>query len=378
MKIVIAPDSFKESVSAKEAALAIRKGVLQAMPDAECIIVPMADGGEGTVQALTEGSQGEMIRTKVHGPMMTLVDAFWGKMGDQKTAVIEMAAASGLALVPREHRDPMHSSTYGTGELIIEALEAGCKHIIMGIGGSATNDAGAGMLQALGYRLLDASGNDLPKGGAALSELDRIDASHRHPLLNSATFEVACDVDNPLCGVRGASAVYGPQKGATPYMVSRLDEALEHFASIIKSYNGKDILNVPGAGAAGGIGAGLMAFLDAKLNKGVEIVIRSSGLEKFIAQADLVITGEGKMDEQTQYGKTPFGVSQLALRYGVPCIGVCGMLGKGADILYQKGFSSLFCIADGPMSLEDSMKNASDLLSRTTCNIMRTYNIKRS
>lgn len=378
MKLVIAPDSFKESISAKNAALAIQKGIKEVLPDADCLIIPMADGGEGTVEALIDGSKGTLIPCTVHGPLMEPVSAFWGLMGDGKTAVIEMAAASGLALVPKEKRDPRITTTFGTGELILAALKQGCTRIIMGIGGSATNDGGAGMLQALGYSFLDEQGKELPPGGAALARLHTLEDKQRHPLLEGVQFQVACDVNNPLCGPSGASAVYGPQKGANESMVQVLDEALFCFSKKIEEKFGRSILNVPGAGAAGGLGGGLLAFLQAKLDKGVDIVIQTTGLESSVAGADLVITGEGKMDAQTRHGKTPYGVAQIAKKHGVACIGVCGMLGEGAECLYPLGFDALFSIADKPMTLEESMARAADLLQKTASNIMRTYLIRNT
>lgn len=373
MIIVIAPDSFKESISAKDAAIAIEKGIHQVIPQAQCILVPMADGGEGTMQALIDSSNGTLIPCRVHDPLMNPIDACWGKMGDDKTAVIEMAISSGLALVPKEKRNPLITNTYGFGELIKAALDEGCTQFILGIGGSATNDGGVGMLQALGYQFFDKDGRELPLGGAALSNLTRIDASHRHPLLHKATFRVACDVNNPLCGPNGASAVYGPQKGATPEMVQILDRALAHFADIALQHTGISIVNRPGAGAAGGLGGGLLAFLNATLMKGVDLVIQCSTLENAIAKADLVFTGEGSIDAQTQSGKTPFGVAQLALKYHVPCIGLCGNLGDGSELLYHHGFHALFSITDRPMSPEESMSEASALLQKTTTNIIRTF-----
>lgn len=376
MIVVIAPDSFKESLSATDVAQAIEKGVRQAAQEVSCILKPMADGGEGTLSALIAGSGGTLVSSLVHDPLMNPVKAFWGIMGDRQTAVVELAASSGLSLVPAEKRNPMITSTYGFGELIREALAQGFSKFILCLGGSATNDGGAGMLQALGYRLLDAEGNDLPPGGAALIRLHTIDSTRRHPLLCQAQFKVACDVTNPLCGPLGASCIFGPQKGATPLMVSLLDEALHHFAEVARMHNGKNMVNVPGAGAAGGLGAGLLAFLNSELIRGAELVIKYNRLEEAVSKADLVITGEGVIDSQTLYGKAPVEVARLSQKYHVPCIGLCGKIGKDAEKLYDQGFLSLFSITDRPMTLQESISETSELLQQTSCHILRTFLIQ--
>ena len=362
MKIVVAPDSFKGSLTALEVADAIKEGIRRVMPEAEIDEVPMADGGEGTVQALVDATGGQMITEEVCDPLGNQIKANFGILGDGQTAVIEMAAASGLPLVPEGKRNPMFTTTYGTGELIRAALDRGCRKLIVGIGGSATVDGGAGMAQALGARLLDKDGNEVPRGGGGLEHLDRIDLSQLDPRIGEATTVVACDVDNPLVGPRGGPEVYGPQKGATPEMVKKLDKYLDRYADIIKRDLGADVKEAPGAGAAGGLGAGLMAFLNAELKLGIDIVIDASGLEQHLKDADLVITGEGKIDRQTIYGKTPIGVAKIAKKYGIPVIGIGGGIGDDASVVYENGIDALMSITGYPMSLETAMERAHDLL----------------
>ncbi len=364
MRFIIAPDSFKGSFSAKEVAQAIAEGLREALPDAECDLVPMADGGEGTVEALIAATGGEIVKVRVTGPLGEPVDAFFGLLGDRHTAVIEMAAAAGLHLVPPEKRNPMVTTTYGVGELIKAALDAGCRKLIIGIGGSATNDGGAGMAQALGARLLDASGNEIGFGGGALAKLARIDVSGLDPRVREAEIWVACDVTNPLTGPQGASAVYGPQKGATTEMVQLLDANLRHYAALLRRDLGVDVEQMPGAGAAGGLGAGLMAFCQAKLRRGVELVIEAVRLEERVRDAEFVITGEGKLDFQTGYGKVPHGVAQVAKRFGKPVIAIVGQLGEGAEKCREWGIDACFSILIKPMSELEAMTNALFLLRR--------------
>ncbi|NOX97739.1 MAG: glycerate kinase [Nitrospirae bacterium] len=372
MKIVIAPDSFKGSLSAGEVAAAIEEGVRKVFPKAEIRKVPLADGGEGTVRALVEATGGKIKEVEVTGPLGEKVKANYGILGDEKTAVIEMATASGLPLVPPRKRDPSRTTTYGTGELIKAALQEGCREFIVGIGGSATTDGGAGMAQALGAKLLDEKGQDIGFGGGELKKLERIDLAHFDRRIKESKVTVASDVDNPLWGEKGAARVYGPQKGATPEMVEELDKALRHFAEIIKRDLHKDVANIPGAGAAGGLGAGLMAFLEANLRPGIDIVMEVMKLEKNILDADLVITGEGKMDKQTIYGKAPYGVAKLAGRHKKKVIGICGMLGEGAEILYQHGFQALFPNRIDSMSREEAMQRAKELTTETAARAMHT------
>ncbi len=365
MKIVIAPDSFKGSLSAREVAEAIEEGIKKVFPGAEVKKVPLADGGEGTVETLVEATGGKIESVEVTGPLGEKVKASYGILGDEKTAVIEMAAASGLPLVPPEKRDPSRTTTYGTGELIKAALQEGCRKFIIGIGGSATTDGGAGMAQALGARLLDEKGKEIGFGGGELKKLERIDIVHLDRRIQESQITVASDVDNPLCGERGAARVYGPQKGATPEMVEELDMALRHFAEILTRDLRKDVAGIPGAGAAGGLGAGLIAFLGATLRPGIDIIMEVMQLEKKILDADLVITGEGKMDKQTIYGKAPYGVAKLAGNHKKMVIGICGMLGEGAEILYRHGFRAIFSNRKDAMSIEEAIRKAKELTTET-------------
>lgn len=375
MKIVVASDSYKGSLTAKEVAENIEKGIRKVFSDAEIVKVPMADGGEGTVQSLVDGTGGEIIKVKVKGPLLREVEAFYGILGDQKTAVIEMAAASGLPLISREERNPMETTTYGTGELIKHALDKGCRNIIIGIGGSATNDGGAGMVKALGVKLLDEDGKDIGFGGKSLGKLRRIDITGMDPRLKECKITAACDVDNPLCGPRGASRIFGPQKGADEEMVEILDRNLANYARVIKNDIGKDIMDVPGAGAAGGLGGGLLAFLNAELKSGIDIVIEVTRLEEKMKGANLVITGEGMIDYQTAYGKTPYGVAKCARKYGIPVIAIAGGIGKDADTLYEKGFNSIFSIVDKPMPIEQAIANGGTLVENVAERVMRVLKI---
>lgn len=373
MKIIIAPDSYKGSLSAMEVALAIRKGIAKADPAIESVIVPMADGGEGTVQSMVDATNGRIINVSVNDPLSRIINSFYGILGDGSTAVIEMAAASGLPLLSVRERNPLKTSTFGTGELIKDALDKGCRKIIIGLGGSATNDGGIGMAVALGTRLLDPEGKEIGPGGGALSRLYKIDINSLDKRLNDCSIVAACDVDNPLCGEKGAAAVYGPQKGATPEMIEILDNNLRKFADIVKTQLGKDILNTPGSGAAGGLGAGVQVFLGAKLERGINIVTKITNLSDKVKGSDLVITGEGMIDFQTAFGKTPFGVAMVAKQYNIPVIAIAGSLGKNYQDLYNKGFDAIFSIADKPMTLEYAMQNASVLIESVTENIIRTF-----
>ncbi|MDH0097299.1 glycerate kinase [Ectopseudomonas hydrolytica] len=377
MKIVIAPDSFKESLSAPEAAAAIARGWQRVFPAAECLLRPMADGGEGTVDALLAAVGGERRECWVRGPMGEPVRAHWGWLGEG-TAVIEMAAASGLHWVPREQRDALVASSFGTGELIAEALQAGASRIILGLGGSATNDAGAGLLQALGMRFLDDQGRELAAGGAALAALDQLDLSGLDARLLQVQIEVAADVDNPLCGARGASAVFGPQKGATPEQVAELDTALGRFARIAAATLGEDHAEFPGVGAAGGLGFAARAFLKATFRPGIELVAELSGLAEAVQGADLVITGEGRMDAQTLHGKTPVGVARVAQDAGVPVIALAGSLGEDYQALYDAGIEAAFSLAPGPLSLEQAMAAAAGELEARAVDIARLWHLAQA
>jgi glycerate kinase len=362
MRIVVAPDSFKGSLSALAVAEAMERGVRSVFPDASVARVPIADGGEGTVEALVAATGGRLESRRVTGPLGEPVEARWGVLGDGRTAVVEMAAASGLTLVPRERRDPRATTTRGTGELVRAALDAGLRRVVVGLGGSATNDGGAGLARALGIRFLDDAGRDLPEGGAALARLARVDLAGRDARIAAAEVVVACDVDNPLTGPRGASAVYGPQKGATPAMVAELDAALERFARVAREATGRDVAGLPGAGAAGGLGAGLLFFTPARLRPGVEIVLETTGFDDLVRGADLVLTGEGRTDFQTAMGKAPVGVAAAAKRQGVPVVCLSGGLGPGADEVLARGIDALAVTVPGPMGLEEAVARARELV----------------
>ncbi|MFN1143377.1 glycerate kinase [Serratia quinivorans] len=377
-KVVIAPDSFKESLSAMEVAEAIERGFRQIYPQVQYVKLPMADGGEGTVDSMVAATGGEIVRVEVTGPLGQSVSAFYGLLGEGETAVIEMAAASGLHLAPKERRDPRITTSYGTGELILAALERGVKAIILGIGGSATNDGGAGMMQALGARLLDDQQQPLPPGGAALARLAQIDLSAVDPRLQQVSVTAACDVDNPLCGPHGASAVFGPQKGATPEMVTQLDAALSHFGSLLQQATGREVLNAPGAGAAGGMGAALLGMLNARLRPGIEIVIETLRLEEALRDADLVITGEGRLDSQSIHGKTPIGVARVAKRHGLPVIGIAGSLSKDYQVVHQHGIDAAFSVLDRVVTLEEALTDAATNLEVTARNVAAVWKLAQS
>ena len=365
MKIVVAPDSFKGSVSALEAANAMEQGIRRVFPDAIIDKIPMADGGEGTVQSLVDATGGHIQTRRVVAPLENEVNAKFGILADGETAVIEMASASGLTLVPPHERNPLRTTTYGTGQLIHAALEAGCRRLIIGIGGSATNDGGAGMAEALGVRLLDVNGEQIPRGGAGLAELASIDITGLHPAIAETETVVACDVNNPLTGPDGASHVYGPQKGATPEMIETLDQHLGHFDGVLTQALGKSFNDIPGAGAAGGLGAGLMAFLNAELRLGVDIMIDAVGLEKRIEGASVVFTGEGQLDFQTVFGKTPVGVAKVAKARNIPVIAIAGGVAEGAEAVYDAGIDAMLGIVQEPISLEGAVEDATRLIANT-------------
>jgi glycerate kinase len=373
MKIVIAPDSFKESLSAECVAHAIAAGVRDAMPDAEIVCVPMADGGEGTLDAVLAAAEGERRYSEVEGPLGQLLSAHWGWLPGTQTAVIEMAAASGIHLVAPADRDVCKASTYGTGQLIVEAIESGAQRIILGFGGSATNDGGSGMLHALGALFLDKSGAEIARGGLDLQRLHNLELGALDERIQGITFEVACDVDNPLCGPKGASYVFGPQKGATSAQVQALDSALAHYADICTSKFGHDERGFKGAGAAGGIGYAAKVFLNASFRPGIELIADLLNLAGAVQGADLVITGEGKIDEQTLCGKTPAGVAAIALAAGVPTIAIAGSLGAGYQSLRSIGIKAAFSITSGPMTLEAACSGAAELLRDRSSDIMRLW-----
>jgi len=376
MKILIAPDSFKDCMAASEVAGAISRGIMSVMPRSEIRLVPMADGGEGTVDSIIDATGGKHISVPVHDPLMRPVTSCYGVTGDGSTAVIEMAAASGLELLKEEERNPWVTSTFGTGELILHALGRGCRKILLGIGGSATNDGGTGMARALGVNFLDAAGKVTGEGGGMLSAIRHISMEGLDPRIAGTEIKVACDVSNPLTGPQGASHIYGPQKGADEKMVALLDDNLSHLSGLISTQLGKDIDLVPGAGAAGGLGGGLMAFLGASLVRGFDMVAETVLLDKSISCADLVITGEGKMDAQTRYGKTPYGVARMAQRYGKPVIAVAGTLEADSGELYKEGFSLIMPIQEKPTDLVSAIKDAARLLENTGARIARLLDIR--
>lgn len=375
MKIVIAPQAFKGSISALEAAKAAERGALKTFPKAEIVICPVADGGDGTLETLVESSSGQIKSITVKGPTGKQTKAAWGAMGDGNTAVIEMARTSGLALLELEELDPLNATTYGLGEVISEALAQGFRKFILGIGGSATNDAGAGMAQALGVSLLDKNGLELTCGGGSLERLHSIDLSKIDPRISESVFLVACDVNNPLTGPEGASAIYGPQKGATPELVDQLDNALSVFAKIVEQKLGRDISNIPGAGAAGGVGAGMMAFLNGELRSGVDIILETVSLDSKLESADLVITGEGGLDYQTIYDKAPIGVARMAKKRGIPTIAISGMLGRDFHVVHDYGIDAALSIVNGPITLETASTNAAELISETVEQSLRLISI---
>lgn len=373
MKIVIAPDSFKESLSAAGVASALARGLRQALPAAEIRECPLGDGGEGTLDAVLAATGGEVREARVTGPLGEPVTARWGWLAEQRTAFVEMASASGLELVPRARRDVRVATSHGTGELLRAALDAGAERLVLAIGGSATNDGGAGVLQALGVRLLDGQGQALAPGGAALASLASLDLTDLHPRLAAVEVVIAADVDNPLCGPQGASQIFGPQKGASPEQVRELDAALAHFATVTAATLGRDVSEQPGAGAAGGVGFAALAFLQATFRPGIEVVAELVGLEEALQGADLAVTGEGRLDGQTLRGKTPAGVLRLAQRHGVPVVAVAGSLGEGYDALYQQGLAAAFSLVPGPLSLEEALAQAEGLLERTARDIGRLW-----
>ncbi|WP_374438102.1 glycerate kinase [Pseudomonas panipatensis] len=377
MKVVIAPDSFKESLSAPEVAAAIARGWSRARPTDEILLRPMADGGEGTVDAVLAATSGERRECRVRGPLGESVLAHWGWLGEG-AAVIEMAAASGLHWVPAAQRDATRTTSYGTGELIRAALDGGARKLILGLGGSATNDGGMGLLQALGVRFLDAQGAPLGDGGAELARLQRIELDGLDPRLAETEVEVAADVDNPLCGARGASAVFGPQKGASPAQVEQLDQALQRLAAVAAQTLGEDHSRFPGVGAAGGLGFAARAFLRARFRPGIELVAEVSGLAEALSGADLAITGEGRLDAQSLHGKTPVGVARAAAAAGVPVIALAGSLGEGYARLHEVGIAAAFSLAPGPISLAEALAGAAGELQARAEELARLWSLAQS
>lgn len=373
MKFVFAPDSYKGSLTAKQAAEAMKQGVSRVFTDAEFELIPMADGGEGTVQSLVDATAGHLIDAEVIDPLGQPAVAQYGILGDQKTAVIEMSAASGIQFVNEQTHNPLIATTYGTGQLIEDALNQGVETIIIGIGGSATNDGGAGMAEALGVKLLDANNQMITRGGGGLAQLDHIDLNQLDPRITTTKIIIASDVTNPLVGPKGASAVFGPQKGATPAMVQTLDANLKHYAEVINRDLNIDVANQAGAGAAGGLGAGLLVFTNSEMQSGVDIVLRETEFKQRVKDADFVFTGEGGIDFQTQYGKTPMGVAQAtkAVDAHVPVIALVGQIGEGVDVLYDLGIDAIFSTVPGVIDLPTAIKTASINLAQTAENTAR-------
>ncbi|MDM1272802.1 glycerate kinase family protein [Acinetobacter indicus] len=373
LRFVIAPDSFKESLSAVQAAQAMQRGILRQFPDAICRLVPLADGGEGTVDALLNACAGQKVACRVRGPLpQQQVESYFALMDEGKTAVIEMAKANGIHLIPLAQRNPALTSTYGTGEMIRQALDLGVSKIVIGLGGSVTNDAGSGMAQALGVKFLDQAGLEVQPCGGNLKQICEIDLSALDARLATTEMLIASDVNNPLCGEYGASAIFGPQKGATPELVKILDQNLGYFANLVETTLGVNVQHQAGAGAAGGLGFGLLAFARAKIQSGVELLIQQTGLTEKIAQADVVLTGEGKIDRQTFMGKTPFGVAQVAKSLNKPVYAFAGMIGEDIEPLLEAGFTQIIGINPPDISVEDAIRNAENNLTDSVENVMRS------
>ncbi|KQU27138.1 glycerate kinase [Bacillus sp. Leaf13] len=373
MKIVIAPDSFKGSLTALEASQAIDRGVKKVLPAAETVLVPVADGGEGTMDSLVAATNGRKVEVTVKGPLLDSVQAAYGILGDQETCVIEMASASGLCLVESDKLNPLIATTYGTGELIQKALNDGCRKFILGIGGSATNDGGVGMLQALGMKILDLEGKSVGFGGAELSRIVEINTQDFDSRIAECEFIIASDVQNPLVGPDGASSVFGPQKGATPVMVDLLDKALSIWADLVETKTGIRLHNKAGAGAAGGIGGAFQAFFSAETKRGVDIVIEYTKLGEKLRGAHCVFTGEGQIDYQTASGKTPMGVAEEAKKQGIPVFVLAGSIGTGIDVLYNHGITSIHSLVNAPMPLQEAMERGAEFLEVSTEQVMRTF-----
>lgn len=373
MKIIIAPDKFKGSLTAAEAANAISRGIRGILPKAELKLIPLSDGGEGLIETLAGAGEGTILSTIVSNPLGQKVEARWALINSEQSAVIEMAVASGLSLVPPESQNPGITSTYGTGELIMAALDHGCSEIIIGIGGSATNDGGAGMACALGAKFIDKDGRPLDPGGLELLKLDRVDITNLDPRIKAVSCKVACDVDNPLTGQHGASYVYGPQKGANPDMVKELDRSLAHYASILKKYLGTDVEQIPGAGAAGGLGAGLIVFMGAELRSGIDLVLDTIKIDQELDRADLIITGEGRFDRQSLRGKVPMGIAKRAIKHNIPVIVLAGSVEVDNDELSQAGITAALSITDGSMKLEEAISRGSELLEKKAASLTKVY-----
>ena len=377
MKLVVAIDSFKGSLTSLEAGQAVKEAALRLHADTEVVVCPLADGGEGTVEALSAGLGGELVTVTVTGPLLQPVDAVYCHLPDRHTAVIEMSAAAGITLVQPHERNPLNTTTYGVGELIADAIRRGCREFIIGIGGSATNDGGVGMLRALGYDFLDASGNPVPLGAKGLEHLHTVSCEHVLPELSQCRFRIACDVTNPLCGPNGCSAVYGPQKGATPDMIEQMDRWLKRYASLAKTVSDTADSDYPGAGAAGGLGFAFLAFTKATLESGIQIILNETRLEDYMQTADLVITGEGRLDSQTVMGKAPIGVARLAKKYGKPVLAFSGCVSDDAAVCNDYGIDAFFPILPGVVTLEEALDrdNAYRNLYNTAYQALRLFTL---
>ena len=373
MNVLLCPDSFKDALSAQDAATAMARGVQRAAPEAHIQVCPLADGGEGSLDALIAATGAERRQLNVQDALGRPRQAAWGWLSDQRTAFIELAEASGLQHLAADERNALHTSTFGVGELLLTALDQGAEKALLLLGGSATNDGGAGMLQALGARFLDQHGEPLPPGGAALNQLASLELDGLDPRLAKFSLEAAVDVDNPLLGERGASAVFGPQKGASPEEVEQLDRALGHFADISTHALSDDYRMLPGAGAAGGMGFAAKAFLNATLKPGIEMIMQQAGMASLLARADLVITGEGRLDGQSLSGKTPIGVSRAAKRLHKPVIVLAGSLGDGWQACFDEGVTAAFALADGPMTLADALPRTAKLLEARCESLLRLW-----
>jgi glycerate 2-kinase len=376
LKIAIAPNAFKGTLTALQAAVCIRRGLQSAIPRLQTVIIPMADGGDGTAQAIVQATGGRLLKARVLDPLGRPISAQWGLSGDRQTAILEMATASGLALLRPSQRNPLRTCTFGTGQLIRHALDQRVRRILIGIGGSATNDAGMGMARALGARFLDPRGRELPPGGGSLNRLARLDLTHLDPRLPSVAIEVACDVNNPLTGPRGASAIYGPQKGASPAMVRHLDAGLRHLAAILRRDHHLNVEKIPGSGAAGGMGAGLLAFTGARLRPGIDIVIDAVDLRAKLHGCDLVITGEGRLDAQTAHGKAPAGVARVAHSLGIPAIALCGSLAPNAASALPNGLLAAFSALEELMPESDLPARAPAMLTRLAAQLGRLLTLR--
>ncbi|ASN06684.1 glycerate kinase [Virgibacillus necropolis] len=379
MKVLIAIDSFKESISSIKGSEAISKGIKEVYQDSEIVTLPLADGGEGTVDSLVHATEGQLIKMKVTGPLNEKLEAIYGILGDDKTAVIEVASACGLPLIPEKYRNPLLTTTYGVGELISDALDKGCNNFVIGLGGSATNDAGVGMLRALGFHFMDRHNNEVGFGGKVLEDIHKINTEYVNPRLEGCVFNVACDVNNLLYGTEGAAYIFGPQKGASEDMVKELDTGLKHFAHVVLRDLGQDIHNIKGAGAAGGLGAAFYGFLNANLQSGIELILDHIGMKAHMQGADFVITGEGKMDGQTSMGKAPLGVAQMAKKNNIPVIALAGGVTDETSELNELGVTSYFSITSAPMSLEEAMtwKTTYNNLQSTSKQLFRLIRASR-